>query len=240
MTKLAQVRDPLLYSVESLLDDEDWGYIFSYSFQVPRRDENARKKNTEKDKKASEGGFENLLDLKREAYLALQHKRFDRWQRQAKHFCSKQGRLASDFDERRTSTFFEIVASGSLDRDPALLLGRTQESSPSIEEAAHCSWLFPTLPGTGLSGNWAEKLSELRTRIAGLKPLTLWLEPFDESFVFQRSLYELLEELAGRTAKVPDKCVEAKASAKCVFLVLLAVALNSGSHDRIVPFPLYL
>lgn len=39
MAKLIQNKDPFLYSLDNLLEDDDWGYVFSYSFQAPENDE---------------------------------------------------------------------------------------------------------------------------------------------------------------------------------------------------------
>jgi len=236
MSKLGQVRDPLLYPIEGLIDDEDWGYIYSYSFQVPKK----RGKKKEKDQKSSKASFERLIDLKRENYFAAQRKRFECWQKQAKQFCTRLVKLTEDFDTRRANTFFELVLSISIDRDPTLLLGKTNEINSVMEEIAHSSWIFPTLPGTNLTGNWIEKLPELYQRITKLKPLSLWLEPFDESFTFQKSLYQLLETLDGQATKFPDKLLLIRESARHAFSALVAITLNSGSYDRIVLFSLNL
>ena len=37
MAKLGQENYPLLYPIDSLLCDDDWGYLFSYSFQSPEK-----------------------------------------------------------------------------------------------------------------------------------------------------------------------------------------------------------
>jgi hypothetical protein len=234
MSKLGQIKDPLLYPTEGLVDEEDWEYMYSYSFQAPKKQE----KKEEKDRNSSEGRFEGLLDMNRENYSAAQRKRLECWQREAKEFCTRLGELAEDFDTRRASTFFEIILSTSMDRDPALLLGKTGEMNSVMEEIAYSPWMFPMLPGTNLTGNWVEKLPELYKRIINLKPLTLWHEPFDESFAFQQSLYQLLERLAGQALKFPDKLLSVREPAKHAFLVLIAITLNSGSYDRIVLLPL--
>lgn len=39
MARLIHDRDPFLYGLENLLEDDDWGFLFSYSIKPPSDDE---------------------------------------------------------------------------------------------------------------------------------------------------------------------------------------------------------
>ena len=67
MAKLIHNRDHFVYSLENLLDDNDWGYMFSYSFQQPGQDEEANEKEFPQIKKERDLLFSNLDNNKNEA-----------------------------------------------------------------------------------------------------------------------------------------------------------------------------
>ena len=233
MAKVAQFNEPMLYSVDNLLDNEDWGYLYSYSFQNlkrnPKMDEAPKEVKTE-----SESSLESILDLKRESYLALTNAKREKWEIGSKKFCTKLGISAENYEERRAATFFELVLSADTDRTPSLYLGKTHIANHIMEKIAQNSWVFPTLPGINPDRNWPEKLAELYDRICKLNPLSLWAEPFDESLEFQYAGYKLLERMADQAINNTDEAAQVKQWSNLAFLVLFTIILKSGSYDRIV------
>ncbi len=61
MAKLIHNKDPFMYSLNSLLEDDDWGYLFSYSFQAPGNDEEADDKDFPEIKKERRHTFSKAL-----------------------------------------------------------------------------------------------------------------------------------------------------------------------------------
>jgi hypothetical protein len=97
-----------------------------------------------------------------------------------------------------------------------------------MEEIALSSWIFPTLPATNPTVNWPLSLHDLYLRVRDLKHITLWKEPFDESFIFQDAANLFIE-------KSLKSSEEAKANnLEEALITTLSIALNSGSYERIV------
>jgi hypothetical protein len=141
------------------------------------------------------------------------------------------GRSTESFYSRKAASFLEIILSSDIGRDPSLLIGKTNGTSPAVEEAVLIPWMFPTFPGTNPQTSWPERLPEFNKRLSELKPLALWTEPFDESFGFQEAAYEFLERISNESQKDITQ-------AQLAFLTLLNVTLYSASYDRIVLFPM--
>ena len=244
MAKLTQSKDPLLYSIDSLIEDDDWGYMFSYSFQSPEKDDESENKGFDTlhkemqkirksaaDNDISES-FEGILDIKRELFLKLRREGHEGWERKVAQFCAQMKQSAEGYYDRKAATFFEIALSSDMDRNPGSLLGKTNGTTPLLEEIAFKPWIFPTLPGTNPALNWPDSLPELYRRVNELKPLSLWSEPFDESYSFQDAVYAFIQQAAEKA----KSDAAAKEHAKLAFLTALKVAMNSGSYDRMVYF----
>jgi len=236
MAGLAQDKNHLFYPIETLLHDDNWGYLLSYAFQAPEKEELSFDSSNEADKRFEDGKsttadsvemLDNLLDIKGDVLLKLKRENHEKWERRVIELCAQMKKSIESFYSRKAASFLEIILSSDLGRDPSLLIGETNGTSPIVEEAVLVPWMFPTFPGTNPQVNWPERLPELSKRLNELKPLALWIEPFDESFEFQGAAYEFLE----RVFNEPQKDIS-----QLALLTLLNVTLYSGSYDRIVLF----
>jgi len=250
MSTLSHSNGKYLYSSESLLDNDDWGYLFSYGFHQPGHYEENEKNDfrtmskeiDEKNKsyQASEqeidANIEGLLNIKKDAFLKMKREKRESWERKIAQFCSQMKFSSESYYARKAATFFEIVVLCSdSDRNVADLFGNAKLTNPIMEEIAFASSIFPTLPGTNPE-NWPESLPELYKRVSELKPLTLWEEPFDETYQFQENCYKFIETMAEKYQKNPEKSAEIKENLRLALLTILTICLNSGSYERIVFF----
>lgn len=100
-----------------------------------------------------------------------------------------------------------------------------------MEEIALQSWIFPTLPATNPAVNWPLSLHDLYLRVRDLKQLTLWKEPFDESFSFQDAANQFIDNSLKSSEDAKTHNLEE------ALVTLLNITLNSGSYERTVKIP---
>lgn len=243
MARLAQDKDHLLYPIETLLDNDNWAYLLSYSFQAPERsgepnfiDSQDGDRGLENGKSAAADSVEvldSLLDIRRDVLLNLKRANREKWERRVTELCAQMWQSTELFYSRKAASFLEIVLSSDMGRDPSLLVGRSNETLATVDEAVLVPWVFPTLPGTSPHIAWPDRLPELCRRLGELRPLALWTEPFDDAFEFQDAVCSFILQISDHAQKDTG---ELKEQMQLALLVLLNVTLSSGSYDRVVCF----
>jgi hypothetical protein len=175
-----------------------------------------------------------VIELKRESFHKAKKSSYENWEKKISQFCISMHRSLEHFYSRKALVCREIMRSCEEDRNPLLLQDECKPFHKSMEEAALASWVFPTLPGTNPTEQWPFSLPDLSARLRDLKPLTLWMEPFDDSYAFQEAGYQYLRRASANIRAHPEKASQMKDEMRLGLLSLLSIALNSGSYDRMV------
>ncbi len=59
MNAVYHVREPLVYALDNLLNDDDWAFLFSYSVEPPDADEGEERKACPRMRKEAQAGMVN-------------------------------------------------------------------------------------------------------------------------------------------------------------------------------------